>query len=133
MFDDQHHSIHRLAIYESGRRTRGKSIHAARFAPLSSEPFDAVMLRGRLAVTHAKSFANHRSSVQSRATRTFFSSRGRLNREIERERQQARTPEKLMPKPLAPPLRRPIAASRPNVENRKDFFFPPRISAATLR
>ena len=78
---DQRRSIHRLEGHESSRRTRGRSIHyAARFASLSSEPFDAVVFEGCLAVTHAKSFAKHRSSVQSRATRIFFSSRGSLNK-----------------------------------------------------
>src|SRR5215471_10679028 len=53
-----------------------------------------------------------RSSVQSRATRTFFSIRGSLLRYMLRHNHQAMNPEKLIPRIFATPVRRPIAARR---------------------
>src|SRR5262249_10246732 len=58
-----------------------------------------------------RSFENTRSSVQSKATRNFFSKRGSLLRYMLRHNHQAMNPEKLTPRMLATPERRPMAAN----------------------
>src|SRR5437016_11477824 len=46
-----------------------------------------------------------------------------------RHRNQAINPEKFMPRILATPVRRPMVASWPSVENRNGFFCAPRMAA----
>src|SRR5512142_1127328 len=75
------------------------------------------------------SFENTRSKVQSMATRSFFSNRGNLLRYTVRQIHQAMKPENLNPRMLATPVRLPMVASCPRVENINGFFRFPRIDA----